>query len=159
MGENTVSIITPAYNSEKTIGEAIQSVLNQTYQNWEMIIINDCSRDQTLQIVITYSLKDNRITVIDLERNNGVANARNIGIKKAKGRYIAFLDSDDLWSPQKLSKQVDFMKEKKCYFSYTAYEIISADGSKLDKTVSVPPEQEYEILLKQNTIGCLTVMV
>ena len=159
MENELVSIITPAYNSENTIEETINSVMSQTYRSWEMIIVDDCSIDETVGIIRKFSENDERIILIELQVNNGVANARNIAIRKAKGRYIAFLDSDDLWTPDKLLRQIDFMREKGCYFSYTAYEIIDVDGRKLNKVVSASLQQEYRKLLKQNTIGCLTVML
>ena len=154
-----VSIITPAYNSEATIEETIKSVIYQSYKSWEMIIVNDFSTDNTASIVRRYSEKDERIRLIELDVNSGVASARNIGIRKARGRYIAFLDSNDLWSFDKLLRQISFMEEIGCFFSYTAYEIIDLDGRKLDKIVAAPPTQGYRDLLKKNTIGCLTVMI
>jgi len=159
MFTDLVSIITPAYNSENTIAETIKSVKAQTYENWEMIIINDYSIDKTSSVVKEFSEKDARIRLVEISPNQGVAMARNLAIKKAKGRYIAFLDSDDLWAPDKLLKQIDFMREKGCYFSYTAYEIIDGDGESLNKVVTAPPQQRYKDLLKQNKIACLTVMI
>ena len=159
MKNNLVSIITPAYNSERTIEETIQSVLAQTYDNWEMIIVDDCSLDETLTIVKKFLEKDARIVLVELDENSGVASARNAGIKRASGRYIAFLDSNDLWNPDKLKRQIGFMKEEGCYFSYTAYEIIDVDGRDLGKVVTVPLHQNYRNLVKMNAIGCLTVMI
>ena len=159
MKKNLVSIITPAYNSENTIEETIESVLAQTYKNWEMIVVDDCSQDGTLSIVRKFSEKESRIVLIELEVNSGVANARNIGIKRANGRYIAFLDSNDLWAPDKILKQIDFMNEVGCYFSYTAYEIVDMDGRELGKVVTAPLQQNYRNLVKVNAIGCLTVML
>ena len=104
-----VSIITPCHNAADTIAETIESVLAQTYQNWEMIVVDDCSTDNSLQIVEEYCEKDPRIKTIRLDRNGGPAKARNAATEAAKGRYIAFLDGDDMWLPEKLQRQLDFM--------------------------------------------------
>ena len=159
MENKLVSIITPAYNSERTIGETIESVIAQTYENWEMIIVDDCSLDETSNIARKFSEKESRIVLVELDINGGVATARNIGIKRANGRYIAFLDSNDLWNPDKLLKQIGFMKEVGCYFSYTAYEIVDVNGQGLGKVVTAPLQQNYRNLVKKNTIGCLTVIL
>lgn len=124
-----VSIITPIYNCEQFLQETIQSVLNQTYTNWELILIDDCSTDNSLSIAETAAQRDSRIRVIKLDQNSGPAVARNIGIKKAKGKYIAFLDSDDMWFPNKLEKQLSFMEKNQIPFTYTGYEKINEDGS------------------------------
>ena len=107
-----VSVITPMYNCEKFISETIESVLNQTYTNWEMIIIDDCSTDKSKQIVKQYIERDKRIRLIALNENSGAAVARNKGIEVSSGRFIAFLDGDDLWESNKLEKQIQFMTEK-----------------------------------------------
>ena len=112
MIDDLVSIIMPAYNAEKYIEEAIQSVLKQTYTNWELIIVNDCSTDKTEQIIKKYQEQDQRIRLCSLTKNQGVANARNTAIKNAVGRYLAFLDSDDIWLQEKLEKQINFMTGK-----------------------------------------------
>jgi len=154
-----VSIITPAYNSETTIAETIKSVIAQTYEYWEMIVVDDFSTDKTSNIVKKFSESDERIILITLKVNDGVANARNTAIKKAKGRYIAFLDSDDLWASDKLLRQINFMQIRNCYFSYTAYEIVDVDGREMNKIVAASEQRGYKELLKQNTIGCLTVII
>ena len=112
-----VSVITPMYNCEKFISETIESVLNQTYTNWEMIIIDDCSTDKSKQIVKQYIERDKRIRLIALNENSGAAVARNKGIEVSSGRFIAFLDGDDLWESNKLEKQIQFMTEKNIGFS------------------------------------------
>ena len=114
-----VSVITPMYNCEKFISETIESVLNQTYTNWEMIIIDDCSTDKSKQIVKQYIERDKRIRLIALNENSGAAVARNKGIEVSSGRFIAFLDGDDLWEPNKLEKQIQFMTEKNIGFSFS----------------------------------------
>ena len=116
-----VSIITPAYNSAKIIIQTIDSVLAQTYTNWEMIIVDDKSTDHTKKIISEYMQKDNRIKYILLEENSGPAVARNRAIEEAEGRYIAFLDADDLWMPVKLEKQIAFMQRENIALSYTGY--------------------------------------
>jgi glycosyltransferase involved in cell wall biosynthesis len=153
-----VSIITPLYNSEKFIEETIQSVLNQTYSNWEMIIVNDCSTDNGVDILKKYSEKDNRIKLIQLIKNGGGAVARNRAIEEAKGKYIAFLDSDDLWKPEKLEKQIKFMKENSYSFTFTKYQQMNENGEKLEKYIEVPKTLNYKQALLKNPIGCLTVI-
>jgi len=159
MVEDLVSIITPVYNTERFITDTINSVLNQTYQNWEMLLVDDCSSDNSAEIVKKFVEQDARIKYIKLDKNAGVANARNVGMKKATGEYIAFLDSDDMWDANKLTKQIKFMKDNKYHFTYTAYEIVDPEGKPLNKAVGVPTEVSYKDLLKQNIIGCLTVVV
>ena len=105
MNKGLVSIIMPSYNTAKYIGESIRSVQNQTYENWELIIIDDCSTDNSEEILKKYSLEDNRICYLKNEKNSGAAVSRNRGLRKAKGKWIAFLDSDDLWDKEKLEKQ------------------------------------------------------
>jgi len=154
-----ISIITPLYNAEKYIKDTIESVINQSYKNWEMIIVNDCSKDRSQLIVEKYMELDKRIKLVSLESNRGVAFARNTGIKAASGEYLAFLDSDDLWKPNKLSTQLDFMKQNNYYFTFTGYEMINNEGVKLNKIIKVPSKLNYKRLLYGNSIGCLTVML
>lgn len=154
-----VSVITPIYNCEKFISDTIESVLNQTYTNWEMILIDDCSSDDSINIARSYASKDERIQVIQLDENSGAAVARNVGIENSKGRFLAFLDGDDIWESNKLEIQVDFMIKKNIGFSFTSYKVISEDGTDLDKDVTVPKNIDYNGLLKNTIIGCLTVML
>lgn len=156
--ENLVSIITPSYNSSKFIEETIKSVLSQNYQDWEMIIVDDCSVDNSYEIAKRFSVVDCRIKVIRLEKNSGVAMARNAGINAANGRYIAFLDSDDLWLPQKLEKQIAFMREKDAVLSYTAYKKMDEAGRIRDGVVQVREKVSYSDLLSTCDIGCLTAI-
>ena len=123
-----ISIITPNYNCVKFIAETIESVLAQTYQNWEMIIVDDCSTDGSYEIALKYAEKDKRIKIFRMDHNSGAAYCRNKGIELSKGEYIAFLDSDDLWMPEKLEKQVEFMIANNCDFSFTEYQIIKENG-------------------------------
>ncbi|MCH4552099.1 glycosyltransferase family 2 protein [Aestuariibaculum lutulentum] len=151
-----VSIVTPAYNSEKYIIETIQSVLNQTYQNWEWIIVDDGSTDNTVNIVKEFISKDSRIKLFQLKSNLGPALARNKGIEEAKGDFIAFLDSDDIWKPDKLEKQIAFMKTEKCDVCFSSYDLIDEKGRLVNKRVCVLSQVSYKKLLKSNYIGNLT---
>lgn len=152
-----ISVITPAYNAEDFIAETIDSVLNQTYEHWEMIIIDDCSTDGTVEKINTYT--DDRITLIELKKNSGSGIARNRGIDAANGRFIAFLDSDDLWLPEKLENQLSFMMQHKVAFSFTEYARMKEDGSLLKSNIRAPETINYHGLLKHCVIGCLTVMI
>ena len=153
-----VSIITPCYNSEKFLDECISSVLNQTYQNWEMLIVDDNSSDNSSILIKSYSKKDERIKPLYLNDNIGAAMARNKAISKAKGKYLAFLDSDDVWLPKKLEVQTNFMKKNNCSFVFSSYSVIS-DDDKPKYTISVPETITYKKYLKNTIIGCLTVML
>lgn len=152
-----VSIITPLYNSEKTISETIESVINQTFTDWELILIDDCSSDDTMKIAREWQAKDNRILVIERKWNAGPAVTRNRGIQEARGRYIAFLDADDLWCPQKLTVQIGFMNKYDCAISYTAYQKINYSGHRLG-IIKIPNRVGYKDLLKSNSIGCSTAI-
>lgn len=159
MKKPLVSVITPSYNAERFIGESIQSVLNQTYDNWEMIIVDDKSTDNTVEIVQKFIDQDARIRIIRLQENSGSAIARNTAIDQALGKYIAFLDSDDVWLPEKLSKQVQFMEENNLTFSFTKYVRMYEDGTLTNGYSKVPKKITYEKLMKHCVIGCLTVML
>ena len=150
-----VSIITPSYNSSKYIEETIWSVVSQTYKNWEMIIVDDMSPDNANIIIDNFLKNDSRIQLIKLEKNVGVAEARNIAIEQAKGRYIAFLDSDDIWLPQKLEKQINFMQEHDLSLTYSSYYTINENSTRLN-TRKVKELISYRDMLKSNHIGNLT---
>lgn len=154
-----ISIITPAYNAEKFIVDTIESVCNQTYSNWEMIIVDDFSTDQTVFIVEAYVQKDARISLLRLKENSGSAIARNTAMDNAQGRFIAFLDSDDVWLPEKLEKQVRFMIKKNIAFSFTEYVRMKENGQLTNSVMKVPPSIGYVGLMKHCVIGCLTVML
>lgn len=155
--DDLVSIIIPAYNAEKYIKDTITSVIKQTYTKWEMVIVDDASNDNTNKIINKYQQKDKRIKMINLLNNQGVANARNIAIQNAKGRYIAFLDADDAWEKEKLEKQIDFMKQNQFAFTYHDYKLLDLSNNK-EKIISVPKQLDYNNLLKGNRTGsCLTV--
>ena len=157
--DDLVSIITPVYNAAAYITETIESVLAQTYTNWEMLIVNDCSKDSTVEIVQSYAAKDKRIKLINLKQNSGAAAARNTAIQNAKGRYIAFLDSDDLWKKEKLQKQIEFMQQNGYVFTFTSYEHFKEIKENIQNHVQIPKSLNYNQALKGNQIGCLTVML
>lgn len=158
MTEPLVSIITPAYNSEKFISETIKSVIAQTYKNWEMIIVDDCSDDRTCQIVNSWVEKDKRIKFIRKKINSGAANSRNVALENSKGRFIAYLDADDLWYPNKLSKQVKFMIEMKCGFSCCSYEVIDSDGESKNKYIYMKDILDYKGFLTNNLLQTVGIM-
>lgn len=153
-----VSIITANYNCEKFIDDTVNSVLSQTYKNWEMIIVDDVSTDKSIEIIQKYVEKDRRIKLIQLEENSGAAVARNRAIEEASGRFIAFLDSDDLWTSNKLEKQLNFMIENKYAFTYTNYDLIDENNIRYGKTFKAQKKATYASLLKTCTIGCLTAI-
>ena len=152
-----VSIITPSFNSARFIEECIDSVLSQTYDNWELLIVDDCSTDNSCELIEKYN--DKRIDLIGLEKNVGAAEVRNIAIRKAKGKYIAFLDSDDIWGSTKLEDQIYFMQEKDIAFSFSNYQPISEDGNKLFSVIKASKFMTYSSYLKNTIIGCLTVVI
>lgn len=156
---NLVSIITPAYNCSQTLAETIDSVLHQTYSNWEMLIVDDCSSDDTADIAAAYAQKDSRIKLIRMPQNSGSAAARNAAIQNAKGRFIALLDSDDLWKPEKLERQLTFMQENGYSFTFTAYEVFKNSLDQRRRIFEVPAKISYRQYLRNSIIGCLTVMV
>lgn len=152
-----VSIILPSYNTEKFIAETIRSVLSQTYTNWELIIVDDCSNDNTDSVVSEF-LKDTRISYIKNKNNSGAAVSRNRALEMAKGKWIAFLDSDDLWMPEKLEKQIAFMKENNYHFSYTNYVEIDEESKANGKSVTGPKYVTKRRMYNYCWMGCLTVM-
>ena len=154
-----VSIITPSYNSERFINECICSVLEQTYTNWELLIVDDASEDGSKQLINSFTEKDSRITSHFLDRNVGAAKARNVAISRATGRYIAFLDIDDVWKKEKLTEQINFMKNHDIAFSFSSYQPMSEDGSQIFKEIKAPLIMDYNLFLKNTIIGCLTVVL
>ncbi|EJS61636.1 TPA: glycosyltransferase [Bacillus thuringiensis] len=154
-----VSVITPSYNSIRFIGETISSVQNQSYENWEMIIVDDGSTDQSAAKIKEIIEGDSRIRLLSLKENVGAAKARNLAIQEARGRYIAFLDSDDIWLPHKLKTQLLFMEEMNIAFSYASYSLIDENGNELNREVSAPKSVDYHYLVGNTIIGCLTVMI
>ena len=156
MGNMLVSIIIPTFNSEKFIAETIQSIQAQTYTNWEVIIVDDGSSDKTVSIVSKMAQLDPRIHLFQLEKNSGAGIARNLALNKANGRYIAFLDSDDLWKPTKLEKQIKFMTQNNLPFTFSFYDCINEDGKPLNKRIESPRYLSYNQLFYCNYVGNLT---
>lgn len=156
--KNLVSIIMPTYNCGAFIGETLESVLAQTYENWELIIVDDCSGDNTSEIVAEYAQKDSRIHYHLLQENSGAAVARTTAMGLAKGNYMAFLDSDDIWLPEKLEKQLKFMQENDYAFTCTAYEQIDEAGNSLNKVLKTIQKTNYNRMLLDCPVGNSTVM-
>lgn len=154
--ENMVSIIMPSYNTASYIKESIQSVLNQTYTNWELIIVDDCSTDETEEVLAT--ITDSRIKYFKNKENSGAAISRNKALREARGQWIAFLDSDDLWLPNKLEKQINFMKNNGYKFSYTNYEEIDMASNKIGVRITGPKKITKMGMYNYCWPGCLTVM-
>lgn len=152
-----VSVITPSYNCARFIGATIESIQAQTYPNWELLITDDCSGDNTIEIIKKYSKKDCRIKFFRLDKNSGAGVARNNSIKQARGRFIAFCDSDDRWMPDKLEKQVAFMIKQRCTLSYTSYSVCSEVGEMMG-VITCKSKIGYWHLVRDNCIGCLTAM-
>lgn len=152
-----VSIVMPSYNTANYIEASIESVRHQTYENWELIIVDDCSTDNTDEVVKPL-LSDARIRYLKNEKNSGAAVSRNLALREAKGKWIAFLDSDDLWLPEKLEKQVAFMEQNGYHFSYTNYEEINMAGEKTGVRVTGPKKITKTGMFNYCWPGCLTVM-
>lgn len=159
MNDNLVSIITPVYNAERFLRQTIDSVLRQEYKCWEMILVDDCSTDNSEKIIKEYMKNDSRIKYIRLEVNSGAAVSRNIAIENSNGRYIAFLDSDDIWTPSKLKVQIEFMKKNNIGFSFSDYKVMTEEGQEINRVIRVPKEIDYKGYLKNTIIGCLTVVI
>ena len=155
--KDLVSIIMPSYNTERFIGETVKSVLAQSYTDWELIIVDDCSTDHTDDVIQEF-LSDDRIHYIKNEVNSGAAVSRNRALKAARGRWIAFLDSDDLWLPDKLERQVRFMEENGYRFSYTNYSEIDEMSRPNGKRVTGPKKITKAGMYRYCWPGCLTVM-
>jgi len=155
-----ISIIVPVYNVEKYIRETMDCVLAQTYENWELLLVEDCGTDATAELIEAYmeEKKDGRIRLIRQPSNQGAARARNRGLAESRGRYIAYLDADDLWVPDKLEKELRFMEEKNAAFAFTGYEFADANGVGTGKVVRVPETLNYKQALSNTTIFTTTVM-
>lgn len=149
----------PSYNAARFIGESINSVLLQTYSNWELLIVDDCSKDNSVEVVRKFANIDKRVVLFSLEKNVGAAAARNVAIEHAQGQYIAFLDSDDVWDEYKLEKQLAFMKQYSYAFTFSNYYIMEENGKKTENIVKVPSSLSYHQYLRNTIIGCLTVII
>jgi len=153
-----VSVITPVYNSEKYLEAAITSVQNQTYFNWELILVDDASTDGSANIAREFYTEDSRIKYLKLPNNSGPAIARNKAIEIAQGEYIAFLDSDDFWAPDKLEIQLEFMQKHRCDVSFSSYLLVDENGNSLQRKIVAMPELSYQKQMRNNYIGNLTGM-
>lgn len=158
-GSPLVSIIMPAYNSEKYITDAICSVINQTYENWELLVLDDGSQDKTCKIVEELAVQDKRINLLPNKKNMGTAKTRNRGIDLSNGEFIALLDSDDIWYPDKLRKQLVLAQRTSADLVYCSYSLIGEDGHKTCGDYVVPDQVNLQQLLKNNVIGCSTVLL
>lgn len=155
-----ISIVTPCYNAKDTISQTIESVLAQSFSDWKMIIVDDCSSDGTADIIKSYITRDSRISYFKTAHPSGSPSLpRNIGLENAKGKYIAFLDSDDMWLPDKLEKQMKFIEENDYEFVYSNYEKISYSGNRTGRIVTMPKKSTFWDVLETCTIPCLTAVI
>ena len=154
-----VSVIMPCYNMEKYIAATIESVQRQTYPHWELLIVDDTSTDGTADIVRSHQIQDERIHFVVKPKHSSIADTRNQCISMAKGRFLAFLDADDLWHPEKLEQQLQFMTERKIGFSYSSYDCVDEEGKTLEKMVKSAGNLDYDAYLHNTIIGCSTVMI
>ncbi|AMO22091.1 glycosyltransferase family 2 protein [Ramlibacter solisilvae] len=159
MKDELVSIITPAYKAAGVIGRTVDSVLAQTYPHWEMLIADDCSPDDTRAVVSEWARRDARIQLIPLERNGGPAAARNAALAKAQGRWVAFLDSDDMWLPNKLERSLAHAQAHRSPLVFTGFRRVSHDESRTGDYIGVPPTLSYGQLLGNTAIATSTVLV
>ncbi len=159
MNDFLVSVIVPCYNGVRTLEETVQSVLHQTYGEWELLIVDDGSTDESAELIRQLAHEDQRIRPVFLQRNGGVAAARNAGLDRARGRLVAFLDADDIWEPDKLEQQVSHMGITGAAFAFTAYGLMDREGNRSGRMVRAREQIRYTELLKGNQIGCSTVML
>ena len=154
-----VTVIMPCYNMERFIAHSIESVIGQTFADFELLIVDDASTDKTVDVVRYYCEQDDRVSLIVKAQHSGIADSRNQALAIAQGRYLAFLDADDVWHPNKLEKQLAFMQENNVAFSYSAYDLIDEDGWSLQKTIATAGNLNHDAYLRNTIIGCSTVMV
>lgn len=159
MNIGLVSVVVPVYNASRFLSRTINSVLAQTYQNFEIIIVDDCSTDDSLSIAQNFAKQDSRIQLLHNPKNIGVAETRNRGINEAKGEYIAFLDSDDVWLPQKLERQMALAKRTDADIVYCSYEFIDENDKRLRRPFVVPERTDYSQMLSSSVIGCSAAMI
>lgn len=153
-----ITVVMPNYNGHRFVEQAIDSVLSQTYQDFELLIVDDCSEDDSLQLIKQKAQSDSRIRVIALEKNVGVANARNVGIREAKGKYIALLDNDDLWTADKLECQLA-IAEKGADIVYCSYDFIDEQNNEVKKPFIVPKQTNFNKMLASSVISCSTSFI
>ena len=156
---NLVSIVTPTFNSAKYIAETIQSVQKQTYQNWEMILVDDCSTDNTINLIKDFITKDKRIQLYQLESNSGPAVARNKGIENVSGKYMTFLDADDIWFEDFIENSIKTIEETKVHFVFSSYKRSDEELNFIYSDFIVPEKVTYTDILKSNSISCLTAFL
>lgn len=154
-----ISIIMAAYNAERTIEQAIDSVLNQTYPDFELLVVNDCSTDRTAELVVKIAAKDSRVRLISNVKNSGVSYTRKHGLEEAEGSWIAILDSDDAWAPEKLEKQIELQNRTNADLLFTGSAFMDADGRPIDWYLHAPAEVTYRQLLKQNVLSNSSALV
>ena len=154
-----VSVIVPCYNMERFISDTIESVRRQTYPHWELLIVDDASTDNTVEIIKRWSKEEPRIHIAIKEEHSGIADTRNQAIGMAQGRYYAFLDADDLWHPEKIEIQLKFMTDRNIGFSYSSYECVDESGKPTGKTIKTAGDLDYTAYLRNTIIGCSTVML
>ncbi len=154
-----ISVIMPAYNAERTIAESVRSVIAQTYENWELIVVNDASEDDTESIIREFERQDHRIKSIKNAKNAGVSETRHRGVEQAEGKWIAFLDSDDIWLEDKLEKQISLQRKTDAKLLFTGSGFMSADRKRMGWVLHVPEEIGYKKLLKQNLLSNSSVLV
>lgn len=159
MVNEKISIILPVYNSENYLESCINSVINQTYENWELFIIDDCSTDSSSNIYNSYSSRYSNIHILKQKTNAGAGSSRNLGLKSATGKFIAFIDSDDIWDINKLLNQIKFMNENNCAISYHSYRLIDMNGNSKFKIIIAPQSINYFSYLKNTIIGLSTAMI
>lgn len=159
MNQPLVSIITPVYNAERFIEDTIKSVQAQTYENWELVLVDDASTDKSIEIIKALQKRDKRIRLVENKFNQGVANTRNNGLNEAKGSFIAYLDADDTWRKDKLKKQLEFMQKNNHSFTFTSYDFVNVDGVPTGVIAKVPKQASFTDYLKNNIIWTTTVMV
>jgi teichuronic acid biosynthesis glycosyltransferase TuaG len=157
--DGLVSIITPAYQAERFIGETIESVRAQTYGNWELIIVDDYSSDRTRDIVERVAQEDARVRLVRQAENLGPVEARDTALKYSIGQYVAFLDSDDLWLPLKLERQLTYMRRQNAAISFTRFRRISEDGSRVGRLIPIPGKLSYGQLLRNTAMATSTVVI
>ncbi|MBR3803058.1 MAG: glycosyltransferase family 2 protein [Clostridia bacterium] len=157
--EPLVSVVIPVYNATKYLARTLDSALRQTHKNLEIILIDDCSKDDSLKMMYDYAARDSRIKVLESEKNQGVAAVRNRGIQEATGEYIALLDSDDVWVEDKIERQIKLLKENNAQIAYSSYSFIDENDQPIMHPFIVPEETTYKQMLCCNDIGCSTAMV